>query len=99
MNKKNTKKFQKRMIENQKILLDSSCTIVCFDNGEPFMINSDKPKDFINMGANIIIKQFIRGRIDGRIIKMKRIKLRNSKKVWEILVHVTSVNRKDSLEI
>lgn len=97
MNKKNTKKFQKRMIENQKILLDSSCTIVCFDNGEPFMINSGKPKEFLNIGTGIIIKNFIRGRIDGRIIKMKRIKLRNSKKVWEILVHVTYMNPIDYL--
>lgn len=97
MNKKNTKKFQKRMIENQKILLDSSCTIVCFDNGEPFMVNSGKPKDFINIGAKIIIKQFIRGRIDGRIIKMKRIKLRNNKKAWELLVHVTYMNPEDYL--
>lgn len=85
------------MIENQKILLDSSCTIVRFDNGEPFMINSGKPKEFLNIGTEIIIKNFIRGRIDGRIIKMKRIKLRNSKKVWEILVHVTYMNPIDCL--
>lgn len=97
MNKKNTKKFQKRMIENQKILFDSSCTIVCFDNGEPFMMNLGKPKEFLNIGTEIIIKNFIRGRIDGRIIKMKRIKLRNSKKVWEILVHVTYMNPIDCL--
>lgn len=97
MNKKNTKKFQKRMIENQKILLDSERTIVRFDNGEHFMMNSGKPKEFFNIGTEIIIKNFIRGRIDGRIMKMKRIKLRNSKKVWEILVHVTYMNPIDCL--
>lgn len=95
MNKKNTKKFKKRMIENQKILLDSSSTIVRFDNGEPFMINSGKPKHFVNIGSKIIIKQFIRGRFDGRVIRMKRIKLRNKRKAWEILVHVTFMNPTD----
>lgn len=99
MNKNNTKKLKKRMIENQKIFLKSRSTVVYFDQGEPLMIYNSKPKKFLNIGAKVNIKNFIRGCIKGQVIKMKRIKIGSCEKVWGIYIHVTSIDREDCLTL
>lgn len=96
MNKKNIKKNNKRILKNQMVFLGARGTIINFDNGEPPMFNSGKPKKFLELGCPLTIKQFIRGTIKGRVIKIKRNK---RFKFWEVLIEVKSTDREKCLEI
>lgn len=96
MNKKNTKKNEKRILKNQMIFLGSKGTIINFDNGEPPMFNLGKSKKFLELGCPLTIKQFIRGTIKGRVLRIKRNK---RFKFWEVLIEVKSTDRQTFLEI
>lgn len=93
MNKKNTKKFIKKMSANYIAILPCKFTSVIFDNGELPMFTSKKP---LGLGEKIIVKQFIRGKITGKVKSLKRIKT-NKYRGWEILVGVESIDRNDCL--
>lgn len=94
MNKKNTIKQKKRILNNQRIFLENKAIIFIFDNGE-FPMFSTKIKKNCNFGSSICTKNFIRGSIQGTIINIKRIKLKNGDKIWEALVHVTAMDPND----
>jgi len=91
MNKKNTKKYIKRLTNNNIILLPHDFTWVHFDNGEFPMFTEKKP---LNLGREIVVKQFIRGKITGRVKSLKR-----KSKYWEMLIAVESTDRSDCLKI
>ena len=55
MNKKNTKKFIKRMINNNITILPCKFTYVIFDNGEFPMFMTRKP---FGLGKNMVLKRF-----------------------------------------
>lgn len=95
MNKKNTKKYIKRLTNNNIILLPHDFTWVHFDNGEFPMFTEKKP---LNLGREIVVKQFIRGKITGRVKSLKREKRKNYKG-WKMLVAVESTDRSDCLKI
>ena len=95
MNKKNTKKFIKRMIDNYITILPCKFTDVTFDNGELAMFTSKKP---LGLGKSIVVKQFIRGKITGKVKSLKRFKT-NKYSGWIMLVAVESTDRDDCLEL
>lgn len=75
MNKKNTKKFIKRMIDNY--------------------ITIKKP---LSLGKSIVVKQFIRGKITGKVKSLRRFKT-NKYSGWTMLIAVESTDRDDCLEL
>ena len=83
MNKKNTKKFIKRMIDNYITILPCKFTDVTFDNGELPMFTSKKP---LGLGKSIIVKS------------LKRFKT-NKYSGWTMLVAVESTDSDDCLEL
>ena len=91
MNKKNTKKFVKRMIDNYITILPCKFTDVTFDNGELPMFTSKKPP---GLGKSIIVKQFIRGKIIGKVKSLKRFKT-NKYGGWTMLVAVEITDSDD----
>ena len=95
MNKKNTKKFIKRMIDNYITILPCKFTDVTFDNGELPMLTSKKP---LSLGKSIVVKQFIRGKITGNVKSLRRFKT-NKYSGWTMLVAVESTDRDDYLEL
>ena len=95
MNKKNTKKFIKRIIDNYITILPCKFTDVTFDNGELPMFTSKKP---LGLVKSIIVKQFIRGKIIGKVKSLKRFKT-NKYGGWTMLVAVESTDSDDCLEL
>lgn len=95
MNKKNTKKFIKRMINNNITILPCKFTYVIFDNGEFPMFMTRKP---FGLGKNMVLKQFVRGKITGKVKSLKRFKT-NKYSGWTMLVAVKSTDRDDCLEL
>ena len=87
MNKKNTKKFIKRMINNNITILPCKFTYVIFDNGEFPMFMTRKP---FGLGKNMGLKQFVRGKITGKVKSLKRFKYRKCRG-WKMLVEVKNV--------
>lgn len=94
MNKKNTKKFNKRLINNSIYFLPNSYTFISFDNDEAPMMTTEKP---LKIGSSIVIKQFLRGTIKGIVKKLKREKRKF--KPWEMFVEVQEIDRNDCLKI
>lgn len=94
MNKKNTKKFIKRMINNNITILPCKFTYVIFDNGEFPMFMTRKP---FGLGKKMVLKQFVRGKITGKVKSLKRFKL-DKCKGWTMLVAVENIDRNDCLK-
>lgn len=94
MNKKNTKKFNKRLINNSIYFLPNSYTFISFDNDEPPMMTTEKP---LKIGSSVVIKQFLRGTIKGIVKNLKREKRKF--KPWEMFVEVKGIDRNDCLKI
>ena len=95
MNKKNTKKFRKRMLNNYITILPCKLTYISFDNRELPMFTHEKP---LNLGKNIVVKQLMRGKITGKVKSLKRFKT-NKYSGWTMLVAVESTDRDDCLEL
>ena len=92
---KTAEKFIKRMIDNYITILPCKFTDVTFDNGELAMLTSKKP---LSLGKSIVVKQFIRGKITGKVKSLKRFKT-NKYSGWTMLIAVESVDRDDCLEL
>ncbi|EUB28295.1 MULTISPECIES: hypothetical protein [Fusobacterium] len=87
MNKKNTKKFRKRILNNYITILPCKLTYISFDNRELPMFTHEKP---LNLGQNIVVKQLMRGKITGKVKSLKRFKYRKCRG-WKMLVAVKNV--------
>ena len=94
MNKKNTKKFRKRMLNNYITILPCKLTYISFDNRELPMFTHEKP---LNLGENIVVKQLMRGKITGKVKSLKRFKYRKCQG-WKMLVAVENIDRNDCLK-
>ena len=94
MNKKNTKKFRKRMLNNYITILPCKLTYISFDNRELPMFTHEKP---LNLGKNIVVKQLMRGKITGKVKSLKRFKL-DKCEGWTMLVAVENIDRNDCLK-
>ena len=75
------------MIDNYITILPCKFTDVTFDNGELAMLTSKKP---LSLGKSIVVKQFIRGKITGKVKSLKRFKYRKCRG-WKMLVAVKNV--------
>lgn len=94
MNRKNTKKFIKRMMNNYITILPCKLTYISFDNGEFPMFTYEKP---LGLGENIILKQFVRGKITGKVKSLKRFEYCKYQG-WKMLVVVKNIDRNDCLK-
>lgn len=84
MNKKNTKKYNKRILKNNIVMLPNDFTVIKFVNGEHYMCSSGKP--FL-VGKQMTIGNPRRGiygtinsYISARVISVKRIKGKSEKR-------------------
>ena len=59
------------------------------------MFTSKKP---LSLGKSIVVKQFIRGKIEGKVKSLKRFKTKKYSG-WTMLVASESIDRDDCLEI
>lgn len=94
MNKKNTKKYIKRISNNNIVILSNDYTIIFFeDGGFPTFTENKPPK----LGKEIIMEQFGRNKIIGTIKTLKRKKsigITKIYKYWELMVTVKNRDKK-----
>lgn len=89
MNKKNTKKYNKRILQNNIVMLPSRLTEIRFINGERYMYSLSKPK---LVGEEIVIANHRRGiygtitsYIKARVVSVKRIRANNEER-WSMKI-------------
>lgn len=89
MNKKNTKKYNKRILQNNIVILPYGLTEIKFTNGERYMYSLSKPK---LVGEEIVIANPRRGiygtifsYIKARVVSVKRIRI-NNEECWSMKI-------------